>query len=82
MSKPTPDSDIIQPSAARASSIGSPVARAQRGGLAALPPTAAVRSPWARAVSQRSSASSARSRASIWSVTSASTRSTHAAASS
>ena len=34
MSKPTPDSDIIQPSAARASSIGSPVARPHCGRVA------------------------------------------------
>ena len=34
MSKPTPDSDIIQPSATRASSIGSPVARASSAAVA------------------------------------------------
>ena len=43
---------------------------------------AAARSPWARSTSQRSSASSARSRGPTWSVISAPTRSTQVAASS
>ena len=62
MSKPTPDSDIIQPSAARASSIGSPVARAQRGrAVARRRRWRRPDRPWRPPTSQRSRASSARS---------------------
>ena len=70
MSKPTPDSDIIQLSAAPASSIGSPSRRAHTAASRAAA-IALARSPWQRSRSDRSSASSARSRAPTWSVTSA-----------
>ena len=74
MSKPTPDSDIIQLSAAPASSIGSPSRRAHTAPSRAAA-IALARSPWQRSRSERSRASTARSRAPTWSVTRPSTRS-------
>ena len=81
MSKPTPDSDIIHPSAERASSMASPLWRA-RDAATLDASVAASRSPSARHISLDSSASSTRSRMSTFSVSRPSTRSIHAAASS